>query len=106
MRGWILAVGSRSRGPNRRGTRDLISRVRSRSDGSDVARAREGGTSRRSWSFRGGARIELAGARLTGVPGADLAGYRVRRHQRDMGNPLGVPARVCGGKQGAQRWFF
>ena len=56
-----------------------------------------GGGMRRSWSSRGGAQLCLAGVRLTSVPGVDLAGSEVRRHQRDMSNPLGVPSRVCDG---------
>jgi len=56
-----------------------------------------GGGTRRSWSSRGGARLRLARVRLTSVPGVDLAGSEVRRHQRDMSNPLGVPSRVCDG---------
>ena len=37
------------------------------------------------------------GLGLTSVPGVDLSGSEVRRHQRDMSNPLGVPSRVCDG---------
>ena len=56
-----------------------------------------GGGTRRSWSSRSGARLQLAGVRLTSVPRVDLASSEVRRHQRDMSNPLGVPSRVCDG---------
>ena len=56
-----------------------------------------GGGTRRSWSSCGGARLRLTGVRLTSVPGVDLSGSEVRRHQRDMSNPLGVPSRVCDG---------
>ena len=54
-----------------------------------------GGGTRRSWSSRGGDRLRLTGVCLTSVPGVDLASSEVRRHQRDMSNPLGVPSRVC-----------
>ena len=58
---------------------------------------REDGAGRRSWSSRGGARLRLAGARLTGVPGVDSSSSLAQEHECDMRKPLGVPVRVYSG---------
>ena len=71
--------------------------VRSRSNGSEAARVREGGAGRRSWSSPGGARLRLAEARLTGVPGVDSSSGLAQEHECDMSKPLGVPVRVYSG---------